>query len=205
MTKRYLTIFCLVFVTSATLGQNKYALELFGGRNLTGESSELAQHWSDGTSVGLGFSYIFDRDVEFLGTAIFTRFPFEKGNAPILHSMSYVGSPFGVRAEDTYALDFTFGPRLHAHGFSFLHPYLLIEAGMQYLKQGEVGTSVYPTTSEIPGLYQSHRGQLGLLASLGLGLQIPVFENVNVNIEARWNVAFRQMYVPLLTSIQLEL
>jgi hypothetical protein len=198
-------IFCLMFLTSATLAQNKYALELFGGRNLAGESGELAQHWGDGTSAGLGFSYIFDRDVEFLGTAIFTRFPFVQGNAPILHSVSYVGSPFDMHAEDTYAVDLMFGPRLHAHAFSFLHPYLLMEAGVQYLRQGEVGTSVYPTISEMPGLYQSHKGKLGILVSLGLGLQVPVFENVNVNMEARWSVAFRQMYVPLLTSIQFEL
>lgn len=207
-------LLCFIAVSSTNLcGQSSYAVELIGGRILNFDGSLDGSR--GGISGGIGVSMFFNKNVEVVGNAVFSKFSPGTVNIPIIANAPFIYSPYYSNGENSYSCEISIGPRFHGNAIAFVSPYLLMQGGLYILKIGGTAavSDIAPQLDVMTQFFNLHGTEdteMRLFGSFGIGLQISPVRAFHVNLETKFQVlaggrSRAIALVPILASVQFPL
>ncbi len=140
MKTRSIVVCVLFFVSLTASAQTKYGVEFVGGMNYGGLNTDRTVRSPSAFTGGIGVVMNVDRQVEIVGSTLFTYFPPSKQQwSPPLLAPEFIPDPYAVYPPDrnAYSCEILVGPRFNGHGSSFVHPFLVVQGGMQLLRMVE--------------------------------------------------------------------
>ena len=190
--------------------QSKYAVEFFGGMKYNGLGQLRSTDALNGVTAGLGASVYFGKSTELIGTTLFTYFPPSK---PVVSGHTIIPSDAGQVENGQYSSEVLAGLRFHGQGGEFIHPYLVIQGGLMFLR-----TTIYQdawimldnSTTQVMNIRGTEDIQMLGTINVGVGLQTLVTKSILLNFEVKYQILIGsnesvESFVPVVVSIQLPM
>jgi len=204
----------LFFVSITASAQTKYGVEFVGGLNYGGLGIDKTVHAPYAITGGVGVVMNVDREMEIVGSTLFTYIP--PGEIPPPPLTTYIPDPFSVYPPDrnVYSFEILAGPRFNGHGSSFVHPFLVLQGGMQLLRMVEY-TDYYgmpvpqgQSVSQFLNMHGTEDIQLRGVVNVGVGVQFIPSQSLRINLQGSYKFLIGRessvdSYIPVTLSVLL--
>ncbi len=208
--KTRIIISLLFFVSISVSSQTKYAVEFFGGMNYAGFGMMQVNGSTNGITGGIGASILISRDLEILGTTLFTYFPSSTAIVSGNPRPYFVGAASGAD-QSSYSCEVSLGPRFHGQGSSLVHPFLLLQGGLHLMRTPVPDGWSGPRPMEAMQFFNIHGTedmQMSGVVHAGAGVQITPSESIRLNLEVGYKLLIggnssANSLIPVVVSVQL--
>ncbi len=219
MKTRNSVVVVLFFVSISALAQTKYGVEFVGGMNCGLLNLDQTKHSPYAYTGGVGVVVHATREVEFVGSTLFTYFPPSARTSLPVYRESFIPYPFPIYPADrkAYSFELIFGPRFNGHGSAAIHPFLVLQGGMQILRIVE-GAEYFAmpalddrqasATTQFLNLPGTEDIQLRGLINIGGGVQLIPSQSLRLNLQVSYRLMIGRessvdSFVPVTLSVLL--
>ncbi len=216
MKTRNLLTLVSFFVTISASAQTNYGVEFIGGMNWGLLSLDNTRYSPYAVTGGVGVIINAGREVEIVGNTLFTYFPPSKNTSLPIYTGSFVPYPNYPADRKAYSFELMLGPRFNGRGSSAIHPFLLVQGGMQLLRIVERSDYVIydvtgvqdPSAPQFLNVRGTEDMQLRGLINVGGGIQFVPSQSLRVNLQVSYRLMIGKessvdSYVPVTLSVLL--
>ncbi len=199
---KYIFLLVIFLVSSTSLAQNVFRLEIIGGASLNGT-------WGSGWSIGTGGVYRIGKGIDLAADAIYHRYPYRAENLHMVVPAVY-GYRSSVSGQASSVIEGSIAVRFFSSN-SFISPFLSLRTGVYFMHIGEVVVSEWPYSDLQSVSHWTYHGTgvstVKGFGSAGLGFFIQFGSHVGVLFEGRITETFdlEEFIIPLQGTIQIGL
>ncbi len=205
--KRFALLICACCsFTLCSYAQGRFSLEVHGGiTTLLG--STLLNNWNTGWNTGVGVGYKLVSRVQLVVSGSYHRLPF-RGD---LRGFYYrIPDPSRITGNNSEIFETSIALRALSPG-KYFQPFLSLQSGIYVMKVGRI--FVFPNViTRVPPVPLQPLAGTGVtvargFASIGLGLNVPVNENVAIRIESSYARTHDggNAFIPIVSSVSFGL
>jgi len=200
--------------------QNRFSLEIFGGRTYHPGHGHTITGWDDGWTVGLGISYAILPGFLLTANESFSNFLFTPRTIYPLMMMAQrrasergvtsIFGPIGVHGDNTQMNRTAIGVRITSTQTS-VRPFLSLETGFTELHVGKIQEEWPRNPGEIPNPGHEN-GPVGStltngFGSIGFGIFAPLNTSISLIVESKWFDTWNNgsSYFPVTAAVSIQL
>lgn len=209
---KYLIVLFLLMVISSNVirAQNRFRIELLGGSSLNLKyNSGLFSNWGNGYLVGGGVVYQLFPSFELAVDVAYHGYPYIGGNLDLVVP-DWLGWEQSTSGSRSNILEFSAVFKNTPKKFLF-YPVFSFRLGVFRTHIGDIIVSEWDAQTPENVSHLKYHGsginQTNGFAALGLGFNIPLYENSRLILESRITQTFdlKQTFIPILLTYQYDL
>ncbi len=209
MRSTFLFIVIVLFYSCNSYSQTNLQFEISGGKYYNFLDQGILNNWGDGWAVGGGLGYRILPHSDLIFNLTYSHYPFT-GNNIFLTFPAVVGFEYNVSGEPSNVYEASIGIKFNSN-IKYINPFISLNTGLYIINAGNIIISnwIGPNPHNVSHYkyFDSGNSSTNLFAGIGIGFMVPVYSNLSIGFEARFNVLFNSngSFQPLMASIQYSL